>query len=124
MTNRIDTALDELSNGLESALGTVLRIYRDGTNPVDPPGIVLGPPQLRWEAADNGVTSFTLILYLIVKADDRMMSRLFDLVEPVANAVWDNVETAAVTDASPGSYPISDTTSLPCYQLTVEMSLN
>lgn len=123
MTNRIDDALDELTNGLNVALGTVVRVYRDGTDTVAPPGIVIGPPQINWEAMDNGITSITFTLYLIVQSDARMMSRLFDLVEPVADAVWDNVPNAAVTSASPSSWPINDTTSLPCYQFTVEMSL-
>lgn len=123
MTNRIDDALDKLTEGLVAALGTSVRVYRDGTQQVAPPGIVIGPPQVDWEGMDNGITGMTFTLYLIVSSDSRMMSRLFDLVEPISDAVWDYVPNAAVTSASPGSWPISDTASLPCYQFTVEMSL-
>jgi len=123
MTNRFDDAFDSLTLGIETALGDVLRVYRDGTQPVDPPCAVIAPPQIDFEAYDNAPTGLTFTLYLVVQPDDRMMSRLFDLIEPVSNAVWDNVPNAAVTSASPAAYPISDTSSLPCYQITVEMSL-
>lgn len=120
MSNRIDDIL----NQIQAALQTIdtIRVYRDaGGAPVEPPGIVMGPPAFTWDSYCDGPTEATMQMYLVVKMDDRVFSRLFDLIEEVANKVSE-VPDAAVTTATPSTYPVGPT-SLPAYLFTVELNL-
>lgn len=108
--------------GLEAALKTVagLRVYRLGTT-VDPPGIVVGPPQLAWEGYGGGPATATFAVFVMVAMDDKALERLWEYVTPVSEAV-ESVAAAVVRGADPGVYA-AGTTDLPCYTLQVEMSL-
>jgi hypothetical protein len=108
---------------LEAALKTVagLRLYRLGET-VDPPGIVVGPPQLVWESYGAGPATATFAVFVMVAMDDKALERLWEYVTPVAEAV-ESVADAVVRSADPGVYA-AGTTDLPCYTLQVEMSLS
>jgi hypothetical protein len=104
---------------LESALKAVpnIRVYTSPGAVVDPPGVLVGPPALTWEAFSSDPTQATFVVYAITRADDRALERLWDLVPLVAAAV-DTVPDAATTQANPSAF-----NDLPCYEITVEVSL-
>lgn len=113
----------EQAAALEAALEAVpsLRVYRDPGGVVDPPAAVLGPPSLLWRGVCAGPTEATFPVYVVTKADEHALERLWDLVPSVAAAV-DTVPDAAVTGAEPGSYQ-SGAVSLPSYELSIGVGL-
>lgn len=113
------SAVSEAAVELRVALKRVPRMEVEtdpGAN-LDPPSLVLGPPSLRWEDMGGGPTSATFLVYVVEKADERALERLWDLV-PVVAAALDNVRDVAVIRADPGSYR-----ELPCYEIQVEVAL-
>lgn len=121
MTNRIDEILDEMSDALKTIPD--MRVYRDAGNAnVEPPGIVMGPPTFTWDAYCDGPSNATMQLYLVVKYDDRVFSRLFEVIEDIANTIDAQVPDASVTVAAPSTYPVG-ATQLPAYLFTVELNL-
>lgn len=117
----IATAAAELVTALKTVEG--LRVYSDQGADLDPPCALLGPPQLDWTRYnDSGPSSATFIVLVAVKADDRAVERLWDLVPAVAKAV-ETLPGAAVRQAFPVSLATGQTTQLPAYQLQVEVSL-
>lgn len=98
-----------------------LRVYDDLAAVVDPPAAVVGPPRLTPEAMGPALTTATFVVGLIAPSSDRALGVLFDLVQPVCDAVWE-VEGASVTECSPGTWP-AGAASLPAYLIEVEMSL-
>lgn len=117
------SAVGDAAASLLAAVKTVpnTRQYRDPGAAVDPPGIVLGPPALAWEGMCSGPTSATFLVYVVVAADERYLEQLWELVPLVADAL-DSVPDATVTGAVPGAYQ-SGGSELPCYEITVEVSL-
>jgi hypothetical protein len=121
MSNRIDAILDQIQGALQ--LIPDIRVYRDAGNvPVEPPGVVMGPPTFTWDGYAEGPTEATMFIYLVVKYDDRVFSRLFDVIENVASAIDTRVPDASVVTAAPSTYPVGQT-SLPAYQFTVDINL-
>ncbi|MBK1785133.1 hypothetical protein [Prauserella cavernicola] len=118
----------EAAERLEAALATVgdLRVTRDLGSNVDPPAAIIGPPRLDWdgylplgELAQP--TSATCVVYVAVANDDRSLERLWEFVPRVAAALSE-VQDAVTTSALPGMFPVGNA-DLPCYEITVEMSL-
>ncbi|HEY0638713.1 MAG TPA: hypothetical protein VGD67_13770 [Pseudonocardiaceae bacterium] len=111
----------DAADGLVAALGAVdrLKVYTDPAATVTPPGVVLGPPSLAWEAYCTAPSSARFLVYVVEKGDARALERLWDLVPLVAEAV-DSVAGAAVVRADPGSW---GTPELPAYIIEVEYGL-
>lgn len=118
------SAVSEAAEALEAALATVpgLRGYRDPGAVIDPPAWVLGPPVLSFEAYCVEPTTARFLVWLVVKADDRALERLWDLVPAVAAAVDEHAESASVSSAEPATYPTSGA-ELPAYTISVDYSL-
>lgn len=112
---------DSLVDALQSVDG--LRVYTDPGTVVDPPGIIIGLPDLDFEIyRDPTPTDATLQLYLMVAADDRATDNLSALIDSVVDAIWD-AANFAVTKAIPGIYQTSNV-ELPAYVLTVSGPAN
>jgi hypothetical protein len=118
MTNVVQDAAMALETALKTLPG--FRLYRLGEN-IDPPGIVVGPPKLDWTSFCGDPTEATFSVFLIEAMDDRSLERLWEHVAPVSVAV-DSVQDAVVRSATPGIYE-AGATKLPCYVLSVEVSL-
>ncbi|WP_435583377.1 hypothetical protein [Amycolatopsis thermoflava] len=112
----------EAAAQLEAALKSVdgLRYVQLGSD-VDPPGLVLGVPQLNWEGYGSAPATATFPVIVVVAMDDRALEQLWKLVTPVATAV-DTVPDAVVQTADPGVFNAGNQ-DLPCYTLSVEVSL-
>ncbi|WP_435582917.1 hypothetical protein [Amycolatopsis thermoflava] len=112
----------EAAQQLTTALATVepLRLYTLGDN-IDPPALLIGAPQLTWDGYGPAATSATFPVFVIVAKNERALERLWEFVGPVAAAV-DTVADAVVQTADPGTFP-TGTQELPCYSLSVEVSL-
>ncbi|OXM73085.1 MULTISPECIES: hypothetical protein [Amycolatopsis] len=115
--------VSEAAQQIETALKTVdkLRLYQLDDDDIDPPGLVLGPPQLTWDGYGPAPTTATFLVFLVVAVDERALERLWQFVGPVAAAL-DTVQDAVVQSADPGAYP-AGSQNLPCYSLSVEVSL-
>lgn len=113
------------ADALAAAIATVpgVRVYTDPAAVVDPPGAVVGPPALRWEALATDPTSATFVVYVAVAVDSRALSRLWDLVPQVVAAIEASRDVDATIDhADPGTW-LSGGAELPCYEVTVEVAL-
>jgi hypothetical protein len=117
--NQIKQAADDLF----AALRTVkrLRVYEDLGATVDPPGALLGPPQLRWEAYCPDPTTATFVVIVAVALNERATETLWELV-PLAAAALAEVDNATVGTATPGVFNANGT-DLASYEITVEVSL-
>jgi hypothetical protein len=115
----ITDAAEDLLAAMEAVEG--VRLYRDPGATVDPPGIVLGPPTMRWESSCLAPSSARFIVYVTERADERALERLWDLVPTVAEAL-DQLSKAAVLQAAPGTFT-SGGVDLPAYLIEVEVSL-
>lgn len=88
---------------------------------LDPPAVILGPPDLAFEAMSSTPTVAAFPVWVVAGADEDAMPRLWALLPAVAAAV-DDLDFAAVTVAIPGAYN-SGGSDLPAYELTVEAAL-
>lgn len=115
--------ITEAAEALVAALQTVdgVRSYTDLGAVVDPPATILGPPALSWQGIGSTPAEARFLVIVAEQADDRAMPRLWDLVPRVAEALED-VQDAVVISATPGSWTTGGT-ELPCYEITVEISL-
>jgi hypothetical protein len=112
-------ALRDSVNGLPS-LSDLIRATTDLAPNVTSNTAIIGPPALIWEGMCDGPTSARFLVYVVaVPADERAIERLWELVPLVAEAI-DDVTDAVVTTALPGQWGSAN---LPCYELTVEVSL-
>lgn len=110
--------IQEQIQAIEEALRTVpdLRVFDLGAS-IDPPGAVVGPPALQWQANSPEPSGATLSVLVVVQKDDRLYDRLLNLVQPVFEAI-ETVPSAVVTDATPGEFD-----NMPCYEFIVELGL-
>ena len=97
----IEDAIAALAEGLGEVPRA--RVYVDLGKPVDPPGLVIGPPALTWEGYCSDPTSAVFMVYFVVAADDKSMSGLYAGIPVVAGAI-DGVENAALARATPGTW--------------------
>lgn len=86
---------------------------------VNPPGVVLGPPSLTWDAYHSGPTRITVPVWAVVAADDRAIAALYEHLQAVTEALEESGELV-VTTARPGVHPAGGS-DLPAYEITVEV---
>ena len=98
-----------------------VRIYDDPSAELMPPAALVFAPELTLAVGD-AATDATFPVLLVVANDESSVDRLAKLIPVVAAAIHEHVEDAVVRSAQPGVYN-SGGTSLPCYQLNVEMAL-
>lgn len=115
----IREAAEALAEGLRTVEGVI--VYTDPSATVDPPGIVVGPPRLTYEAYVQGATTAAFRVVAVVAQTEDSLPALWDLV-PQIDAAIETVTDAVVTLAAPGQWG-EGTSTLPCYEFTVEMSL-
>ncbi len=107
--------------GMREALaGTVLRVVDSPADQV----VVIGPPTFTWEGLCDvdEPTSLTFPVYLIEALHERAIERLLANLPTLIRALQRIQDATIVQPATPGAFP-SGTSDLPCYQLTVEMTL-
>lgn len=117
----VDAAAQRLTEALQGVEG--VRLYDLGDANVDPPALVLGMPRLTFDTYTPGqITGATFPVFLVVAMDERAQPRLWELAEPVAEAI-ESVVDAAISGAAEPSLYLAGQTELPSYTFTVEMSL-
>ncbi|MBV9920290.1 MAG: hypothetical protein JOY78_05450 [Pseudonocardia sp.] len=100
---------------------TGVRVIPDiGQKVLDPPALVIVPPTLTYDVYSPEPTTATFRVPLVVPADDRSIDRLEELLPAVVQAVYDSEDAAIAGPAEPGSW---GTPPLPCYLLTIEVSV-
>ena len=87
------------------------------------PAIVIGAPQLLFEAVQVEPTLMRIPISIVVDANpaDRALPELLALVPLVAAAI--DQSAGAALQAIPGSYGLAGTTQLPAYDITIEVPL-
>ncbi|MGW3992220.1 hypothetical protein ACWEF6_01915 [Amycolatopsis sp. NPDC004772] len=83
-------------------------------------GAVIAPPTVDWLAFCREPTGCTFTVHLVVPFDQYATGRLYDLVEPVAEAIENADPAFVVTNAAPGLLQQGGS-QLPTYALTVEV---
>lgn len=114
----------EALEALETAAKTVdgVRVFALD-EVVDPPGVVVEPPELTPRTACAGYTDAKFTVNIVVAMQDarRVVEALLALVDAVTVAIEDSTR-ATVTNGVPGTYTTGGG-ELPAYQLTVEVPL-
>ena len=116
----VETAHEALSVALETVEG--LRVERDPGAVLDPPAALVGPPLLTFGGQDSDPAHARWVVVVVVNFDDRAFPHLWKLI-PLVTAAIESLTDAVVVDASPGTWQ-NGAISLPCYEISAEMSLN
>lgn len=98
------------------------RPHTDPGAAVDPPALVIGPPQATWSGYGAGPNMARFLVHVIVPADERALERLLDLVPQVATALEASDVDITVTQADPARWPAGGI-DLPAYEITTEVAL-
>jgi hypothetical protein len=120
------TSIQDAVAALKTALLTVdaldKRVYEDPGTTVTGVGVVITPPTVAWDSFGQSTpTEATFVVHLVVPFDQYATARLYELVEPVRNAIEAD-PLFAVASASPGLLQQGGT-QLPTYALTVDVGL-
>jgi hypothetical protein len=118
-------SLGDTWSALKMALAGVpgLTVYTDPGANIDPPGAVVGLPDLSGEVYNSPLPNeIQLSLYLIVKSDDTSEDRLVSLLDTVAEKLDESTDFV-IRAAQPGIYQTGGT-DLPCYVVAVEGNTN
>lgn len=110
-------AFDSLLTTLRT---TGMRVVPDVGQAVDPPALVVPPPTLSYDVYRPDPTGASFKVALVVAQDERAVERLFALLPAVVQAVYDSEDAAVAAPAEPGSW---GSPPLPCYLLTIEVSV-
>lgn len=113
-------ALNALYTALEGVEG--LRVVRGVGLQVDPPAVVIPPPNLTWNALGNDPTDATFSVGLLVANNDRISEQLLQWA-PLVVAALQTVDNTVVTTAVLGSWPAGGGTDLPAYLINTEVGL-
>lgn len=121
----IPTAYRELVAGLKVALRPAgLRVRDDVSDTVGRGDVVIGPPSFQWDGLcdPDEPDSITFELYLIERVGERAIDNLLAKLPALIRAVQAYRDATITGPVVPGSFP-AGASDLPCYQLTVEMTL-
>lgn len=89
---------------------------------IDPPGVVLMPPELVWETSSAKPSSAQLLAIVVMPRAEGFLQRLLDAVPRVAEVIEQAHVDASVGRAEPSSYT-AGRDELPAYVLTVQVAL-
>jgi hypothetical protein len=95
------------------------RFSADLAGTVQPPTVVLGPPELSEWGYDGQPHVASFSVAVVVAESARAVGELLALLPAVVAAV-DSVPDVAVSRAAPGTWPAGN---LPCYLIEIEASL-
>lgn len=110
---RIKAAVKTLKN---------VNVYDDPSATFRLPAVLVFAPELNL-AIGADATEATYPVVVMTKGDGDVLKRLLSLVPEVAQAIHDNTDDSVVVrSAMPGNWDANGET-LPCYLLTVEVSL-
>lgn len=99
-----------------------VNVYDDPAATFRLPAALVFAPELNL-AIGADATEATYPVVVMVQGDNAVLKRLLALVSEVAEAIHEHTDNSVVvTSASPGNYDANGQT-LPCYLLTVEVSL-
>lgn len=126
--NVVEVAAAELAQAIRAKLGQVFLVTTDPGGMTNPPAVVVGPPLLTWEAfgslrGNSPPTSATFTVFVVEQMDEYAVSNLWSHALQVTQVIEDDVLSAVVTTAAPGLFAANGQ-ELPCYSITVEMSLS
>ncbi|MEV6879549.1 hypothetical protein [Amycolatopsis sp. NPDC051128] len=122
MSTRIQDAVAALKAALVTVGQLDGQVYEDPGATVLGVGAVITPPTLTWGTfGGSAPTDATFVVHLVVPFDEYATTRLFELVEPVVDAIEAD-PLFAVASASPGLLQQGGT-QLPTYALTVDVGL-
>lgn len=109
---------------LTAAVGSVegIRASTDPGGALDPPAAIVGPPALTFGGPTSDPVGARFVVIIAVAFDDRAIDRLFEFLPEVTAAI-ESLTDGVIINAVPGAWQ-SNQTALPCYEITVEMSLN
>lgn len=116
----VGDALGALYAALEGVDG--LRVVRGVGLQVDPPAVVVPPPNLTWSAMGDEPTDASFSVALLVAFNDRITEELLRW-QPLVVAALQTVDNTVVTTAVLGSWPAGGGTDLPAYLITAEVGL-
>lgn len=101
--------------------GTGVQVYTEPDAAVNPPAIMIGPPELSWTVFNGeGPDQAKWLLYLIVSANGQSLAALEPLLTKVAAVLAGTPGAPTITDSAlPGSWKASGA-ELPAYLVTLE----
>jgi len=114
----LQSVIDEITAVLRTVDG--VRFYDYGDN-IDPPAVLVSPPTIDWEGYASQPTTATIQVFLVVGQTDRALPQLLKYL-PLVSEALDGVENAVVRTANPTIFQAGNT-DLPCYAISVEISL-
>lgn len=88
---------------------------------LNPPTVMIGPPQLSWDGYNIAPTQATFSVFVIVDFDEYAIEKLYKLVPQVAAALDANTD-GSVISASPAVFQ-SGGHDMPAYEITCEVPL-
>ncbi|MFJ8966050.1 hypothetical protein ACIRG5_42340 [Lentzea sp. NPDC102401] len=99
-----------------------VNVYDDPAATFRPPAALVFAPELDL-AVGADATEATYPVIVMASGDKDVLKRLLKLVSQVAQAIHENTDNSVIVrSASPGNYEAGGQ-ALPCYLLTVEVSL-
>lgn len=108
---------------LEAAAKTVAGVEAStdlGAN-LNPPTVMIGPPQLTWDGYQVEPTEATFSVFVIVEFGEYAIEKLYKLVPQVAAALDANTD-GSVISAAPAVFQ-SGGHDYPAYEISVEVPL-
>lgn len=121
-------AAEEIARQLELAAADLpakraYRVYREPTDVLDPPAVVVGPPEFAWEAGAGPFPRVgTWPVSVVVQGGTGEVSAQLNALLPVVSAALFDVVDAVVLDAEPTTYP-AGAAELPAYIFRLEVAL-
>jgi hypothetical protein len=122
LASEIRAATDDIAAHLADVPDLGKRVHREPGEALNvTPCLVLGPPQIAFDAFGiGGPTDATFLVYIVADAAAGALAVLTDLLPVVCEAL--DGSSGVVRRADPDTY-LSGTVALPCYAITVEYPL-
>jgi hypothetical protein len=114
------SVLEARARLVEALAASGVRVLLDVGRSPDTPCLMIPLPTLTYDVYAPGPTTASFRVPLVVDAEDRTNDRLLALLEQVEQAIYESHDAAMTEPAEPGSW---GTPPLPCYLLTIEVSV-
>jgi hypothetical protein len=116
----MSAVLDARNRLADTLAKSGIRVLLDVGRSPDTPCLMVPLPTLTYDAYFAGPTTASFRVPLVVQAEDHTNEQLLTLLPAVEQAVHDSDDAAMAGPAEPGSW---GTPPLPCYLLTIEVSV-